>query len=250
MKMIFLKDFPHKNELMLILYDIEVLVSGTELFLDLDIDPQYPYHESTLPYLYCCLVYQLMVKTLRGYEPTNINLYDLVCQDLTQRGYTMAAQYIHVYLSIIYTNLHNPKRAQYHADEVVNIVRESGYLIQLVDYYPLNRDGFDQAVLRINPENYKKIYELKNSANSVLFEIVKNEYTETILPQISLNDIPYIKEVAVGKTNKEIARNLKVAESTVAKHLSELYQKTGTHSKKELSELCVAFLSRYAYTEQ
>ena len=249
MRKVFENDFPHKEELKFVLYDVEVLVSGNESYSTLDIDPQYSYHESTLPYIYASLVYQLLTKMTYGYTPSDLNQVEIICQDLWHRGYLMAAQYIHVYLSIIYARTFNDPRAQYHADAAIEIAEQSGFIMHLVEYYSLNNQYFDKAMLNVKPTKLQKLVELYESAGRAILDFMEDEYEDNSLPQLSKNDYPYIRAAASGKTNKEIAAMLNVAESTVAKHLSDLYVKTGAHSKKELATMFATLISKYDLAE-
>lgn len=57
------------------------------------------------------------------------------------------------------------------------------------------------------------------------------------LPQLTPRETDVVRELARGRRNKEIARDLGITEGTVKMHLHNLYEKLGVSSRTELAVL-------------
>ena len=63
--------------------------------------------------------------------------------------------------------------------------------------------------------------------------------TEADKKSLSRRELEVLRLVAAGKTNREIALALFIAESTVKSHLTSLFRKVGVDSRKEIARLAL-----------
>jgi DNA-binding CsgD family transcriptional regulator len=57
-------------------------------------------------------------------------------------------------------------------------------------------------------------------------------------PRLTPRETEVLRMVREGLTNQQVARRLKVRETTVAKHLEHVYARTGARSRVQALELC------------
>ena len=83
------------------------------------------------------------------------------------------------------------------------------------------------------PEKIEKIPKDSESALKEDFSELKARFDSANLTK---TEIKIAEKIALGKSDKEIAKELQISPSTVAVHNKKIFKKLNIHSRKELSQ--------------
>jgi DNA-binding NarL/FixJ family response regulator len=101
-------------------------------------------------------------------------------------------------------------------------------------------DSLFEAIHTVHTEGY---YFDKSISEAVLRGLQHEKSINPILESLALSDreIEILKELCEGKTNKEIAADLKIASSTVDFHRGNVYKKTGSKNIIDLIKYAIKY---------
>ena len=101
-----------------------------------------------------------------------------------------------------------------------------------------NLNFSDSAALRneIFPEEPEKIEKIPKDSESALKEDFSELKARFDSANLTKTEIKIAEKIALGKSDKEIAKELQISPSTVAVHNKKIFKKLNIHSRKELSQ--------------
>ena len=147
-------------------------------------------------------------------------------------------------------------QAALHFEDALIFCREAGYRPELAW---AGHDYAHALLQRINPGDREKAMSLLDEALAISTELGMRPLTERVValqartesPAVqapvypdgmTLREVDVLRLVASGKTDREIADELVVAEGTVGRHISNIYAKTDVSNRSEAT--------RYALRKQ
>ena len=122
---------------------------------------------------------------------------------------------------------------------IIKFMKKLSLLIEnLENFSDVNLNFSDSAALRNEifpeePEKIEKIPKDSESGSKEDFSVLKACFDSANLTK---TEIKIAEKIALGKRDKEIAKELQISPSTVAVHNKKIFKKLNIHSRKELSQ--------------
>ncbi|MCI6827072.1 MAG: LuxR C-terminal-related transcriptional regulator [Spirochaetia bacterium] len=122
---------------------------------------------------------------------------------------------------------------------IIKFMKKLSLLIEnLENFSDVNLNFSDSAALRNEifpeePEEIEKIPKDSESGSKEDFSELKARFDSANLTK---TEIKIAEKIALGKSDKEIAKELQISPSTVAVHNKKIFKKLNIHSRKELSQ--------------
>lgn len=235
LQMLLSDDFPHRDDLVIILDFLKTYIETTEHSAN-----GYTYnlniHKQCLP-MVCALVgFTGYAKESVSPGSADISILELILCFLKSTGSDIAMQFMHCHLLAIYDMRQEIKKAELHAKEAVQIAFENGFYLPLATYYPYYRNVFD-LVLAEYPEDFmnhcQNLY-TQNKEN--ITDFLLSIYENTVFANLSNEDYPFTNGVYMGLTNASIAEKLGISTNTVNRRIEKICHKLNAENKKELQK--------------
>ena len=122
---------------------------------------------------------------------------------------------------------------------IIKFMKKLSLLIEnLENFSDANLNFSDSAALRneIFPEEPEKIEKIPKDSESASKEDFSELKARFDSANLTKTEIKIAEKIALGKSDKEIAKELQISPSTVAVHNKKIFKKLNIHSRKELSQ--------------
>lgn len=122
---------------------------------------------------------------------------------------------------------------------IIKFMKKLSLLIENIENFSdVNLNFSDSAALRneIFPEEPEKIEKIPKDSESALKEDFSELKARFDSANLTKTEIKIAEKIALGKSDKEIAKELQISPSTVAVHNKKIFKKLNIHSRKELSQ--------------
>lgn len=225
----------HRNEMEYLIRDLEVYFAGNQYYLDdflIDVETKFPYEMKDYLILECA--YSDLLKAYWKGVPVNPELYELNGIFNRNSFSPLSAVTMHVYLSLICYVCQKTEKSILYAHEAAKIAEENNLEHAadfLIRYLP---DEVTDDLRASNPAQLARLTKISSEFTEVFHCLLEYIGKNRMLQALEIKDVKYISFAVKGMTNKEVASTLHLSENTVSKKYSVLFEKTGTHSKKEL----------------
>ena len=142
--------------------------------------------------------------------------------------------YTYIYISIANYNLRNTAKAKKFIFEALELSLEDYFIMPFVENFDAIADILCMDI--ITPENKKFISKIHSTYKKYEkdFKIVQNAYRNDMDYGLTKRELQVAKLAAKRFTNKEIAEELYIAESTVKSNLKTIFSKLQVKSRSEL----------------
>lgn len=122
---------------------------------------------------------------------------------------------------------------------IIKFMKKLSLLIEnLENFSDVNLNFSDSPALRneMFPEEPEKIEKIPKDSESALKEDFSELKARFDSANLTKTEIKIAEMIALGKSDKEIAKELQISPSTVAVHNKKIFKKLNIHSRKELSQ--------------
>lgn len=122
---------------------------------------------------------------------------------------------------------------------IIKFMKKLSLLIENIENFSdVNLNFSDSAALRndIFPEEPEKIEKIPKDSESGSKEDFSELKARFDSANLTKTEIKIAEKIALGKSDKEIAKELQISPSTVAVHNKKIFKKLNIHSRKELSQ--------------
>ena len=122
---------------------------------------------------------------------------------------------------------------------IIKFMKKLSLLIENIENFSdANLNFSDSAALRneIFPEEPEKIEKIPKDSESGSKEDFSELKARFDSANLTKTEIKIAEKIALGKSDKEIAKELQISPSTVAVHNKKIFKKLNIHSRKELSQ--------------
>lgn len=142
--------------------------------------------------------------------------------------------YTYIYISIANYNLRKNAKAKKFILEAINLALPDNFIMPFVENFNDIIDILNMDIL--TKENKKFLSKIQSTYKKYEkdFKIVRNSYREDIDYGLTKRELQIAKLVVKRLTNKEIADELYIAESTVKSNLKSIFSKLRIKSRSEL----------------
>lgn len=229
----------HQKELEFALHDLETYFLGNRFYLeDFAIDMQDEFPLQMREYLFLECAYSALVKTFVNKVQLLPDPFELVLRSEPERFSPLSALDMNLYVAFLCINYGRRDAAIYHIREACRIAEENNMehstIPMLMQYTP---DLFQRALGDSNPEQLARLKKISSDLVSAMQGFLDYQGKISVLQTVDVNEARYIAFAVKGFTNKEISSILHLSENTISKKYSVIFEKTNTHSKKELVSL-------------
>ncbi len=246
MHQIFAKDFDHKTELRTLLVDLETYYKGFNSLLEApSIDAAVDFSDEAYPIITTMTLYRQILMSFKTRQEIDTTIYEMALKLFDTHGYIYPSILLSSELAFIYYQKKNYRLSNRYAKYAYDLANRNNGFVMLVDLYSLNPRILDRALkhykVKINPDLVKMTKEQKKACIGLMLYLKK--------PQSLFNfindDYDYIHYAIYEYSNKEIAAEKKISESSVSQHYARLYQAFNVSRKKELAEAFIQNLDAY-----
>lgn len=142
--------------------------------------------------------------------------------------------YTYIYISIANYHLRNNQKAKKFILEAVNLAITDNFIMPFVEHYNDIIEILNMDI--VTPNNKKFIAKIQSTYKKYEknYKIVKNAYRNDMDYGLTKRELQVAKLAAKRLTNKEIADELYIAESTVKSNLKTIFSKLQVKSRSEL----------------
>lgn len=234
-------DFPYKEEMEIFPYELNSHIGANHFVYEDDlINPLYKYHESVLPVLIRSMLYCHGMKRLSSPKNIDASLFEVNLSMLEKMKDYSNTQSIHIYLCTIYILKRKSVLAQMHLKKAFEIAAARKLYYHPAFYYTYAASTCDKVLQDFPIEFADKIKSLGAEIKFKFVKFMKANKVKHIHMYLARKDYYFITYVLQNKTNKEIAADLNISESAVAKKYSEIYNKLNINSKEELRQMFIS----------
>lgn len=235
LQMILAKDFPHRDDLLIILYTLQTYLStistsakNNTSFANI--------HDQCLPIVCLQNGYSILTKEAMNPGSIDITLLEINLRFLENTSAMVAIAMMHCYLLGIYYLRQDIDAAKKHANLLIKITFENKLYFPLVTYY-----RYYASILAPILAQYPEDFQIK--CNEIITQFEKNSSAffsstadSSIISKLNDDDYPYIYAVLMDLSNTAIAEQLGISSRTAERRLENLYEKFGVANKKALKD--------------
>jgi len=231
-------DFPHKKEMETVIpWLYTVLIQYPSVSESLNLNPLYDYSPSVTPLLSYLAFYHIADDLQMLTIPKYIDSYELLCRQMEQSGAYYEACESHFALFCAYYLSLNEDAILYHLRKGMDIAEEHNFPLLPSCYLPYYPDAFDKIAKEYQEEYIARIRHSSKILNQSFSAFTEKYDITKIYSCLSSRDYRYLLFALNGCTNKQVAKIMNIAERTVTNRYTEIFNKLGINSKKELLEL-------------
>lgn len=229
-------DFPHRDDLVIILYALNTYVETLGAAAITDTVYNTNIHNQALPMTCMLIGYNHMSREAMNLERADTTLLEMNLRLLSSSGTAITEELMHCYLLGIYYLRQDMEKATKHAEAVVQIAYENKFYYPLVTYYSYFAPLFSSILEKYPMDFQKHCHKLTSSYNKNFTSFMSSINEQTLTSKLSNDDFPYIYTIIMGLTIPRIAENLGVSEHTVKRKIAKICEKLGVNSKKNLRD--------------
>lgn len=235
LQMLLSKDFPHRNDLAVILDSLQTYVDTIKTTANHD-SYNTDIHEQSIP-LTCTLIgYAQLTKEAIAPGSADTATLEILLRFLQNTGAVITVEMMHIYLLDIYTLRQNIIAAEKHAKLAVQLAYDNKLYFPLVTYYQYNTHILS-PIIGHYPKEFQELFQklvsqYEKNFTALLSSVSANSVASMMDEEFS----PYILAVSMGLTSSTIAEKLGVSHKTVNRKLSKICKTLGVKNKRELTE--------------
>jgi len=238
LQMAFVGNYPYKKEMEIVtpwLYT--VLAQFSSVSESLDLDTCYDYSPTVMPLLSYLSFYHIAgnLQAITGHAFSDP--YELLCRQIEQSGAHYEACEAHFALFCASYLINNEEAMLYHLRKGMEIAREHNLPLIPASYLPYYPDAFKKIVTEYPDEFIKRIKKNAEIMSKSFSEFTDKYDITKIYRCLTSRDYRYLLFALNGCTNKQVAKIMSLSERTVTNRYTEIFNKLGINSKKELLEL-------------
>jgi len=239
------KDFPHKKDMEIVIpWLYTIMVQFQAVSSSMEFDSFYDYSPTVLP-----LISYLSFYHLSNIEPSkttvvHLDVYEILCRDFLKNGHYYEACELHFLLFLANYVSMREEAMLFHLKKALTLALEHKFYIIAASYEYYYQNAFDTVFSEFNEDFVKVIKQHSKTISDSIGSFEKNYNNSDIYNTLSKNDYRYLVYAVQGKTNKEIARSMRISERTVAGRYNEIYNKLGISSKQELTAMLADTFSK------
>lgn len=235
LQMLLAEDFPHRDDLAIVIAPLKTYVEPMRSASDTV--PDIPnIHAQALPLANILAGYAELAKEAANPGSANTLLLEITLRFQENTSSLFASEMLHLYLLGIYALRQNTEKAEEHAKAVVRLAYRTKVYFPLISYYHYY-DPFFAPVLEEYPEEFQTLchdLSARYKKNYAAFTASIGE--ESTVTKLTPEDYPYIFAVLGDVPNTRLAKKLGISCPTVKRRLEKLYEKLGVIGKEELKE--------------
>lgn len=237
------QDFPHRKDFDLVKNDLETITKGYS-YQKNNIDIDYDYHPSSMVMLSFIAMYQDLLKSaLTG--GFNVKIGEMVCKALSPNRYPVISRYFHYALALYYLVKGDKAMVTKHIKAIIDIAVKTKLYVITIEDGKILKPFFDEQIALLPNDIASRIKEVRKQYEKGFWFIIANYTGTKPLLEYSEREIELIALAFSNKSNKEVAKLLKISEHTVSTNYSILYEKTNTKNKAELKEYIFSKMEEY-----
>lgn len=238
-------DIPYARELTLMMYELDTYTKGVKFYIDnYHLDMSTPYHISMHNYLVVITAFSRLMANLDGKLEYDTAPYELMCMRMEDEKNYYTAMKLHMYIGAMGIKCCHENSAA-HLKRGLKLAVEHGGLMEISYFYHYIPMAIDDVLEDDDMKDARKIVGLCTEYYELMQEQIGYMNKKSTMLELNQKDLMYVYLARMGYSTKETADYLKRSVSTVSKHYSELYERTGAKNKKELVELCMESLKTY-----
>lgn len=235
LQMLLAKDFPNRDDLVIILDTLKTYVDTIDSMATNNACNT-SIHDQCLPMISLQNGYAILTKEIMNPGTADTNLLELNLRFLQNTSAVIVIEMLHFHLLGIYYLRQDMVAAEKHAKLAIQMAFENMYYFPLVTYY-----RYFSAFLSPILSQYPK--EFQNHCHQLISQYEKNfadflsslnEYE--VFSKLTDADYPYVFAVLMDLPNTLIADKLGVSQRTVNRKIEMICEKLGVSHKKDLKE--------------
>ncbi len=242
---IFAEDFDHKKDLQTLLIDLETYYKGFDSLIYASFDATVDYSDEAYPIITTMTLYKQILLSLKNKQEIDTTMYEMSLKAFENRGYIYPSILLSSELAFIYHQKKQLKLAYRYAKYAYDLANRNNGFVMLVDLYSMNPGLLDNTLktykTKINPALVRLTKEHKKACIGLMIYLKKPQSLFCFIK----DDYDYIYYAIYNFSNKEIAAEKKISESSVAQRYNRLYRFFNVNRKKELVEVFINSLDTY-----
>ena len=239
------KDFDHKNEMNLLLIDIETYFKGFDSLLNASFDIISGYSSELFPIVTTMTLYKHILVSLNTGAEIDTPVYEMALKIFEENGYIYPSILLSSELAVIFHSKGKNEFAYSYAKYAYDLALKYNGFIMLIDLYSVAPKVLDKALkhykMTVDPELVKLTRDLKNACAGLMWYLKK---PGSMFGFIN-DDYDYICYAVSDYTNRQIAAIKQISESTVSQKYKRLFRSFNAGSKKELVATFLERLDTY-----
>ncbi len=245
MHQIFTEDFDHKKELSTLLIDLETYYKGFDSLMTASFDTTVDYSDEAYPIITTMTLYKQILLSFKTRQAIDTTMYEISLKYFEAHGCIYPSILLGSELAFIYYQKKQHLLSYRYAKYAYDLANNNNGFIMLVDLYSLCPKLLDRALkhykMKINPELVKMTKEHKKACIGLMIHLKKPRSLFNFIN----DDYDYIYYAIYNYSNKEIAAEKKISESSVSQRYTRLYRSFNVSKKKELVEAFLNSLGMY-----
>ncbi len=242
---IFAEDFEHKKELRTLLIDLETYYKGFDSLMDASFDATVDYNDESYPIITTMTLYKQILLSFKNKHEIDTTMYEMSLKYFESHSYIYPSILLSSELAFIYYQKKDYKLSNRYAKYAYDLANRNNGFLMLVDLYSLNPRLLDKALkhykVKINPTLVKMTKDHKKACIGLMLHLKKPQSLFSFIN----DDYDYIYYAIYDYSNKEIAAEKKISESSVAQRYARLYRSFNVSKKKDLVEAFITGLDAY-----
>ncbi len=245
MHQIFSGDFDHKSELRTLLIDLETYYKGFDILMESSFDATGDYSDEAFPIFTTMTLYKQILLSFKTKQDIDTTMYEMALKIFEDHNYIYPSILLSSELAFIYNQKKQHKLSYRYAKYAYDLANNNNGFVMLIDLYSLNPRLLEKALkhykVKINPDLVKITKEQKKACIGLMIHLKKPQSLFSFIN----DDYDYIYYAIYNYSNKEIAAEKKISESSVAQRYTRLYHSFNVSKKRELVEAFIQSLDSY-----
>jgi len=171
--------------------------------------------------------------------------YGILCSSQAVDFSPYALMMLNAYLGVLYHLQGSAEQGKPHLKKACQLAVEHQILHELTYAYGFSKEAFDSALKEEQPDLLHTLQETNDKQDKAWLkftEFIKKDNFFMLLTQDNYKLLLYAKQQT---PHKVIAAEMGISVPSVSRKYNQLYEKTGTHNKKELYELFLKKVYQY-----
>lgn len=245
-KLLFSEETDHSHELEFPIHDLETYFVGNNYYLEeFYIDPEHIFPSEMQGYLLLESAYSDIIRCLINKSEINPVPYQIVCRNGTANLGKLTEIMLPLYTAFLLKSQDRSAESRACLLQACSLAKKNAMentVAEILQYCP----EFLTEVLKDNDPQLLELLNAVLASTNEAFQGLLNYLEKSELFQL-LNPFDYqlILYAGRGATHKEIASAMHLSAASISKKYAALYEKTGTHNKKELVRIYKEVIRNY-----